>query len=83
MQEIQNFIRNILEKYIALPVPVENIGYQENLYLYGLDTLNIVRICVALEEEYNIFINDNLIIGKKLKTIEDLCEYVAMLRDIE
>lgn len=81
-QETETVIRDMLEKYIALPIPIESIGYHENLYLYGLDELNIVRISVALEEKYDIIINDNTIINKELKTIRGLCEYVDTLQNI-
>ena len=79
MDFIELYVREIIKKYIAPSVPVEDIGSEEDLNFYGLDGLNVVVISVDLEKKYNIEIDEELIIDKKIKTIADWCKYVKEL----
>ncbi|MCI9436872.1 MAG: acyl carrier protein [Lachnospiraceae bacterium] len=79
MDFIELYVREIIKKYIAPSVPVEDIGSEEDLNFYGLDGLNVVVISVDLEKKYNIEIDEEVIIDKKIKTIADWCKYVKEL----
>lgn len=79
MDFIELYVREIIKKYIAPSVPVEDIGSEEDLNFYGLDGLNVVVISVNLEKKYNIEIDEEVIIDKKIKTIADWCKYVKEL----
>ncbi len=79
MDFIELYVREIIKKYIAPSVPVEDIGSEEDLNFYGLDGLNVVVISVDLEKKYNIEIDEEVIIDKKIKTIAGWCKYVKEL----
>lgn len=73
---IEGFVRKVIDDRIVLPKPIESIGKQEKLELYGLDPLNIVEISADIEKEYKIIVNDDNFVNQSLSTIEDFCIYI-------
>lgn len=73
MDQIERFVRNTINEKIALPIPITSIGNYDDLNIYGLDDVNIVRISVELEKKFGIMVPDEFIINKSEKTISDFC----------
>lgn len=67
-------IKNVLENKLGdeLLVSVDKIGKNDNLFNLGLDSLNVIKLIIGIEEELNIKFQDKDIDSKNWKSIENI-----------
>ncbi len=66
---MQQTIRDILAKHGGLPVPVEQIANDADLYAAGLSSFASVQVMLAVEEAFDIEFPDNLLNRKSFQSI--------------
>lgn len=76
MNNIEDRIRNILNKNIKLQCPVEQIGLEDDLFAVGIDSLNSIDLIVAFEEEFGFQFNDEDLIADNFRTLKDTMSYI-------
>lgn len=74
MDDIEVKIRKIINENLGedLYKNVDEISKSENLFNIGLDSLNIVKLIMAVEEEYEITFEDEEIASINWKNIESI-----------
>lgn len=72
-------IRNILEKNAKLSVPVKELSDESDLYNAGLSSLATVSVMLALEDEFDIELPDNMLSRKTFESIASIIEVVEEL----
>lgn len=67
-------IKNVLENELGdeLLVSVDKIEKNDNLFNLGLDSLNVIKLIIGIEEELNIKFQDKDIDSKNWKSIENI-----------
>ena len=67
-------IKNVLENKLGdeLLVSVDKIEKNDNLFNLGLDSLNVIKLIIGIEEELNIKFQDKDIDSKNWKSIEKI-----------
>ena len=55
-------------------IVVEQLGVDEKEVKMGADSLDIVELIMAFEEEFNIEIPDD--VAEKIKTVKDTVDYI-------
>jgi acyl carrier protein len=73
-------IRQILSHHARLPVPVERLRDDSDLYNAGLTSLASVGLMLALEELFCIEFPDRMLGRKTFQSIEAIAEAVERLR---
>ncbi len=73
-------IREILAKNGRLSTSVDQISDDGDLYNAGLTSLATVGVMLALEEEFNIEIPDNLLGRKTFQSIQSIADVVNQLK---
>ena len=73
-------IREILAKNGRLSTPVDQLADDGDLYNAGLTSLATVGVMLALEEEFNIEIPDNLLGRKTFQSIQSIADVVNQLK---
>lgn len=76
MEDIKR-IKKVLEEKLGedLYANIDEINEEEDLVNIGVDSLNIIKLIIGIEEEFNIHFQDTDIQGKSwknLKTISNL-----------
>lgn len=74
MNEIEKKIRDIINNNLSKDIfkDAYEIIKDENLFNLGLDSLNIVKFMIAIEDEYNIVFEDEEIKSENWKNIENI-----------
>lgn len=72
MDENVEKVKNVIDKSLGedLISSVENIKNNENLYNLGLDSLNVVKLVIAIENEFDIEFDDDDIASDNWKSID-------------
>lgn len=76
-------IRQIIERELGdyIQVPISEIDIHDDLFALGLDSLNIVRLILNVEDEFNTEFDDSHITNENfmsLSSISKLIEEVKM-----
>lgn len=74
MSEIEKKIRDIINNDLSEDIfkDAYEIIKDENLFNLGLDSLNIVKFMIAIEDEYNIVFEDEEIMSESWKNIASI-----------
>lgn len=74
MSEIEKKIRDIINDTLMddMYKDAYEIIKDENLFNLGLDSLNIVKLMIAVEDEYNIVFEDNETMSGNWKNIASI-----------
>jgi acyl carrier protein len=72
-------VREILSKTGRLTVTVDQLEDDSDLYNAGLTSLATVGLMLALEEEFDIEIPDNMLGRKTFGSIQSIVDVVAQL----
>ncbi|MDP4121011.1 MAG: acyl carrier protein [Bacillota bacterium] len=67
-------VRHIIAEQVGYPDSKEDIKQDSDLEELGADSLDVMTICVDVEEEFGIEIPDD--VAEAFKTVDDLVEYV-------
>ena len=73
-------IRSILAEHARLPVRVEELSDEADLYQAGLTSLSTVNLMLALEEHFDVEFLDRMLGRKTFGSIRALSEAIAELR---
>jgi acyl carrier protein len=73
-------IRSIIAEHARLPVNVDELGDESDLYRAGLTSLSTVNLMLALEEHFNVEFLDRMLGRKTFGSIRSLAEAIAELR---
>ncbi len=72
-------IRSILAEHARLPVRVEELSDEADLYQAGLTSLSTVNLMLALEEHFDVEFLDRMLGRKTFGSIRALSEAIAEL----
>jgi len=73
-------IRSILADHARLPVSVDDLSDDSDLYQAGLTSLSTVNLMLALEEHFDVEFLDRMLGRKTFGSIRSLAEAIAELR---
>ena len=73
-------IRSILAEHARLPVSVNELADDSDLYQAGLTSLSTVNLMLALEEHFDVEFLDRMLGRKTFGSIRALSEAIAELR---
>jgi acyl carrier protein len=73
-------IRSILAEHARLPVSVDELRDDSDLYQAGLTSLSTVNLMLALEEHFDVEFLDRMLGRKTFGSIGALAEAIAELR---
>ena len=75
-QEIMKKVKSVIDEKLGeeLVKTIAEISNDENLYNLGLDSLNVVKLVVGLEDEFDIEFEDDDIAGGNWKNINTIVE---------
>lgn len=73
-------IRSILAEHGRLPVSVDELTDEADLYQAGLTSLSTVNLMLALEEHFDVEFLDRMLGRKTFGSIRALSEAIAELR---
>lgn len=76
-QEMENKIRNCIME-ITQNEEALRIGAEENTEGLGMNSVNIIKLIVELENIFAIEFDDEDLDYNKLKTLKDLMEYIEI-----
>lgn len=76
MHSIEQTVRTLLAQEIELELPVEQIGVDEDLTSYGLNSLFYVKLVVAIETHFGIEFDDMALDINTHPTIGSLVAYI-------
>lgn len=72
-------VREILEKNGRLSTPIADLKDDSDLYNAGLTSLATVGLMLALEDEFDIEIPDNMLGRKTFSSIQSIVDVVEQL----
>ena len=72
-------IRELLAKHGALPVAIDQIGDDTDLYAAGMSSFASVQIMLAIEEAFDLEFPDNLLNRKSFQSIAAITRTVEGL----
>ncbi|MEJ2361053.1 MAG: acyl carrier protein [Gammaproteobacteria bacterium] len=76
-----NTIREILEQHGRLPVGVDTLTDDSDLYNAGLTSLATVGLMLALEDAFDIEFPDTMLSRKTFESIQSISDAVEELKD--
>ncbi|XOK10980.1 acyl carrier protein [Agrobacterium tumefaciens] len=74
-------IREILAKFGQLPIPVDTIADEADLYAAGLSSFASVQLMLGIEEAFDIEFPDNLLNRKSFASIKAIEDTVKLILD--
>ncbi|MGV1758764.1 MULTISPECIES: acyl carrier protein [Rhizobium] len=74
-------IRDLLAKFGALPVTIDQIEDNADLYAAGLSSFASVQLMLGIEEAFDIEFPDNLLNRKSFASIAAIEKTVSMILD--
>ncbi len=77
--EMNAKIREILSKFGQLPVSVDTISDEADLYAVGLSSFASVQLMLGIEEAFDIEFPDNLLNRKSFASIKAIEETVTLI----
>ncbi|MBZ9790756.1 acyl carrier protein [Rhizobium sp. 3T7] len=74
-------IRELLVKFGKLPVSVDQVADDADLYAVGLTSFASVQLMLAIEEAFDIEFPDNLLNRKSFASIAAIAKTVDQIKD--
>jgi acyl carrier protein len=74
-------VRDLLAKHGGLPVAVETIADDADLYAAGLSSFASVQLMLGLEDAFDIEFPDHLLNRKSFSSINAIAETLATILD--
>ncbi|MDO6963578.1 acyl carrier protein [Rhizobium alvei] len=79
---MEKIIRDIVAKSGQLPVSIDDIRNDDNLFDLGLASFACVQIMIAIEDTLSIEFPDELLNRQTFQTIGAMVEQVTRLQDL-
>ncbi|MES5100445.1 acyl carrier protein [Agrobacterium sp. BA1120] len=74
-------IREILSKFGQLPVPVDTIADEDDLYAAGLSSFASVQLMLGIEDAFDIEFPDSMLNRKSFASIKAIEDTVKAILD--
>ncbi|MBB3313963.1 acyl carrier protein [Rhizobium sp. BK196] len=74
-------IRDLVAKFGKLPVSVDQVADDADLYAAGLTSFASVQLMLGIEEAFDIEFPDNLLNRKSFASISAIANTVDLIRD--
>jgi acyl carrier protein len=74
-------IREILSKFGQLPVPIDTIADESDLYAAGLSSFASVQLMLGIEDAFDIEFPDNMLNRKSFASIKAIEDTVKTILD--
>lgn len=74
-------VRDVLEKFGKLPVPVTDLDDSADLYDNGLTSHASVNVMIALEDEFDVEFPDTMLQKSTFGSIDAISSAIARLTD--
>lgn len=75
-KDIETLVREIIKETVELTVPVEEIGNEDDLMNLGMDSINSIKVVVAIEEKFGFEFYDEDLNIENFKNIRKLVSYI-------
>ena len=79
-REVLQRVRAVVARHADLPVDVDDLADDDDLFAAGLTSLNVVRVVVALEEEFSAQFPDEMLSRTMLSTTGRIADAVEALQ---
>ncbi|EST56710.1 hypothetical protein T458_00130 [Brevibacillus panacihumi W25] len=79
-RDIESKIRELLAGILELELPVEEIDSSQNLFSLGMDSMDCIKVIVAVEESFEIHFPDEDLV-ENFESIRSLVHYIAERRN--
>lgn len=76
MNNIEKKIREVIEQNIQLAVSVDQIGLEDDLSAFGLDSASSIKMIVGIEAEFGIEFDDEDLIVDNFMNLKSLLSYI-------
>ncbi len=78
MEKRLEVVRSIIDNCIDdLKVPITAVGNDADLFDLGMDSISSIKIVVELEREFDFEFEDEELTMERLRTINNILEYLA------
>ena len=74
-------IRDLVAKFGKLPVAIDQVADDADLYAAGLTSFASVQLMLGIEEAFDIEFPDNLLNRKSFSSISAIARTVDLIRD--
>ncbi|MDM9621317.1 acyl carrier protein [Rhizobium sp. AC44/96] len=74
-------IRELLVKFGKLPIPVDQVADDADLYGAGLTSFASVQLMLAIEEAFDIEFPDNLLNRKSFASVSAIAKTIDQIKD--
>lgn len=79
MKTIEDRVREILQTHAEISVARDDIGSDDNLIEFGINSVTFIKLIVALEIEFDSEFDDSLLDINQFPTIKSLVTYLEAL----
>ncbi len=76
MNEVEMKVRNIIKENLELLNDVFTIGKDEDLSVYGMDSVSAIKVIVAIEQEFEFEFNDEDLGVDSVRTVQKNLDYI-------
>ena len=77
---MEDRLRDIIAKFGRLPIAVDTLASNDDLYEAGLSSLASVNLMLAVEDAFDIEFPDHLLTRRTFQSISSLSKVVSGLR---
>ena len=78
---LKNDVRKILVEHSRLPVDIGTLANDSNLYDAGMTSLTTVNVMLAIEDQFDIEFEDDMLSRATFESINSLADAVDSLHD--
>lgn len=75
-QEIEAKVRELIKEVVELTVPIEEVGIEDDLMNLGMNSINSIKVIVAIEEEFGFEFDDEDLNFENFRNIRKLVSYI-------
>ena len=76
MNEVEMKVRTIIKENLELLNDVFTIGKDEDLSVYGMDSVSAIKVIVAIEQEFEFEFNDEDLGVDSVRTVQKNLDYI-------
>jgi len=78
---MKELLRHILSESVRLQIPIATLDDDADLYAAGLESIATVHLMLAIEENFDIEIPDELITRQLFSSIDSMADAIAGLQE--
>lgn len=78
---VSESIRSILSEHAKLSCDISGLHDDADLYDAGLTSLNTVNVMLALEEEFDVEFDDEMLVRSTFQSVSSLADAIEQLRN--